>query len=431
MVFPFLYVILHDEIKKERMNYEELLATKSSGKQNLTHLPIGDYYRTQIDEKYRGIIKINPQLHQQIVFTKALQKECQENGKLSNVHQLHFAPSTNEKEISQLDIEIGTYLSFEQLLNESPAVVAQKGFIDEVMRSLVDITTYLHQQGIYHVCFSPRTVFVRKGDHAVKLLSHGSYYLGMKDQQAFYGSDAEFVAPEVLNGGTVDERCDVYSIGKFMSVLFERAEMPLEYKQALKKATSTEPEGRFQTPEEMLKSLQKRRQTKNSVISLVVACAIALVCLAVYFDIFPESHPVEFVKPAPENPQTNPLDEGFDPSTLGAADDESVSDSADMAANDAEYQAKAEQIFRKRYEKEADRILSKIYNKDYMNVSEKKFMADNQATLKELMEVQQQLGEEASLTPERSQLIASEIIERITNEKKRQLGSTNARGIQK
>ena len=102
-----------------------------------------------------------------------------------------------------------------------------------------------------------------------------------------------------------------------------------------------------------------------------------------------------------------------------------------MAASDAEYQAKAEQIFRKRYEKEADRILSKIYNKDYMNVSEKKFMADNQETLKELMEVQQRLGEEASLTPERSQLIASQIIERITNEKKKQLGSTNARGIQK
>lgn len=413
------------------MNYEELLATKNSGKQYLTHMPIGDYYRTQIDDKYRGIVKINPELHENIVFSKALQKECKENGKLSNAHQLHFMPSTNEKEISQLDIEIGTYLSFEQLLNESPAVVAQKGFIDEVMRSLVDITTYLHQQGIFHVCFSPRTVFVRKGDYAVKLLSHGSYYLGMKDQQAFYGSDAEFVAPEVLNGGTVDERCDVYSIGKFMSVLFSCADMPLEYKQALKKATSEEPEGRFQTPEEMLKRLQKRRQTKNSVISLLVACAIALVCVVVYFDIFPESHPVEFVKPAPENPQNNPLDEGFDPSTLGAADDDSVSDSADIASRDGEFQAKAEQIFRKRYEKEAERILSKIYNKDYMSVSEKKFMADNQATLKELMEVQQQLGEEASLTPERSQLIASEIIERISNEKKRQLGSTNSRAIQK
>jgi len=37
------------------------------------------------------------------------------------------------------------------------------------------------------------------------------------------------------------------------------------------------------------------------------------------------------------------------------------------------------------------------------------------------MKTQQKMGAEASLTPERSQLIASEIIDRITNEKKKQL----------
>ena len=37
------------------------------------------------------------------------------------------------------------------------------------------------------------------------------------------------------------------------------------------------------------------------------------------------------------------------------------------------------------------------------------------------MKTQQKIGAEASLTPERSQLIASEIIDRITNEKKKQL----------
>ncbi len=56
-----------------------------------------------------------------------------------------------------------------------------------------------------------------------------------------------------------------------------------------------------------------------------------------------------------------------------------------------------------------------------MNNSEKKFMAESQETLKELMEPQQTLGEESSLTPERSQLIASQIIERISNEKKKAL----------
>ena len=56
-----------------------------------------------------------------------------------------------------------------------------------------------------------------------------------------------------------------------------------------------------------------------------------------------------------------------------------------------------------------------------MNSTEKQLAAQSQSTIEELMKTQQKMGREASLTPERSQLIASEIIERITNEKKKQL----------
>ena len=56
-----------------------------------------------------------------------------------------------------------------------------------------------------------------------------------------------------------------------------------------------------------------------------------------------------------------------------------------------------------------------------MNSTEKAFAAESQATIEELMKVQQKMGQEASLTPERAQLIASEIIDRVTNQKKKQL----------
>ena len=114
------------------------------------------------------------------------------------------------------------------------------------------------------------------------------------------------------------------------------------------------------------------------------------------------------------------LDKGFSPDEIGVGLTDSL-DTMSVKEQARDYQAKAEQIFRKRYEEEAERILSKIYNKDYMSKSEKKFMAENQETLKELMELQQKMGEEASLTPEHAQVIASEIIERISNEKKKSL----------
>jgi len=402
------------------MNYEEMLAAKNDGKLNKTLLPIGEYYRVQIDGKYRAVIRVRPELNSSIAFSGALKTECERNKTLVNRYQLHYTPVINENgEVEQLDVEAGVFLSMEQLLNENPAVVAEKGFIDNTLQALVDITTYLHSQGIRHICYSPKTVMVRKGDHAVMLLSHGSFYLSMDDQRGFYGDDVAFVAPEVLEHGTVDDRCDVYSIGKFMEAIFQHAGMSIEYRNALKKATSEKPEDRYETPQALLKAVQARRSMMRSIMMFVAAVIAALVIFEIYLEMVPETTQVEYVKPAPRQATDDLLDDGFKPEDLGVVSADSISEEDQEAQR--VYRAKAEAIFRKNYEKEADRILSKIYNKDYMNATEKQFAAQSQSTIEELMKVQQKMGQEASLTPERAQLIASEIIERITNDKKKQL----------
>ena len=66
-----------------------------------------------------------------------------------------------------------------------------------------------------------------------------------------------------------------------------------------------------------------------------------------------------------------------------------------------------------------------------MNVSEKNFMSQNESTVQELLKAQQEISAESALSPERSQLIATEIIERLTEQKKNALGGSNSRGIQK
>lgn len=402
------------------MNYEEMLAAKNEGKQNKTLLPIGEYYRIQTEGKYRPVIIVRQELNSSIAFSGALKTECERNKTLVNRYQLHFTPVVSENgEVEQLEVEQGVFFSMEQLLNENPAVVAEKGFIDNTLQALVDITTYLHGQGILHICYSPKTVMVRKGDHAVMLLSHGSFYMAMDNQRVFYGDDAAYVAPEVLNHGTVDDRCDVYSIGKFMESIFEHVGMSMDYRKALKKATSEKPEDRFDTPQDLWKAVKSNRSMMRSAMMAVAAVVAALVIVELYFELFPEPVQVEYVKPAPRQATDDLLEDGFKPEELGVVSADSMSEE-DLEAQRM-YRAKAEEIFRKNYEKEADRILSKIYNKDYMNSTEKQFAAQSQSTIEELMKTQQKMGREASLTPERSQLIASEIIERITNEKKKQL----------
>ena len=410
------------------MNFEELLIAKAGGKLNQSHMPIGEFFRAKMDNKYQSRVDIHDSLIANITFSEALKRECEENNTIGDKHQLHFTPVMQNDEIVSLAIvEPGQYMSFAEMLSETPAVVANHNFLENVLEGLVSITALLHKRGIRHVCFSPRTVFARKGDYSPMLLSHGSYYLSMSNLEEFYGEDAQYVAPEVLQHGTIDDRCDVYSIGKFIQSLGAVSDMPIEYRRAMKKAVSESPEDRYNTPEELLNAVRKQHNFIRSAIIVSISCIMALVCVELYFDMFPETNPVEFVKPVPRQPTDDLLDDGFDPAELG------VTNSGDSLiydqASERDYQAKAEEIFRKKYTQEAERILSKIYNKEYMSNAEKKFTAESESTIDELMKKQAELGNDAGLTPERSQLIATEIIDRITEQKKKEMGGTNSRAI--
>ena len=413
------------------MNYEELLASRKDGKLNKTCLPIGDYYRQQIDGKYRSVIDIYPELNNNINFSEALKKECEQNASLTNQHILHFRPQAEGHDIIRLELEQGQYQPLKHVLNDNPSIVAEPNFIEEFTRQLLETASYLHSQGVFGVCYSPETVFLRKGDNAV-LLSHvGSHYISMSDPgQLYHDGSEEYVAPEVMSNGTIDNRCDIYSIGRLLQKVFDQADMPLELRKVVKKAVSDSPEDRFNTPDEMLRNINRKRNTYRSLLTGFIAVAIAGLVIALYFDMMPESNPVEFVKPAPRQATDDLIDDGFSPEELGVTGDGDALVAIEQRSQE-EYQAKAEAIFRKRYTAAAEKILSNIYNKEHMNVTEKNFMSQSESTIQELMKAQEKIAGESSLDPSRSQLIATEIIERITEQKKKELGGSNSRGIQK
>jgi hypothetical protein len=166
----------------------------------------------------------------------------------------------------------------------------------------------------------------------------------------------------------------------------------------------------------------------------LAALAVALIGLAIFFETVPNTEPVEFVKPVKEPVDYDLLDEGFDPMTeLGPDADSATIARAiqDYIRNDSdkvdekklrEFDAKAEQIFRKQYTKAADQILSKIYDNAHMNNTEKNFRASSEEVMKELVEKQAELTKSSAISSEKAQRIASEIIEQLTEKKKAALG---------
>ncbi|MBP3511853.1 MAG: hypothetical protein J6K19_07455 [Prevotella sp.] len=412
------------------MNYEELVFTGENAPMRLIRLPIGVFRRVPEGHKYVNIVELREVLADNPIFCESLRNECSKNLGISDLHQMHFSPVEENGSVKALEVEHGHFVSFAQLLAETPSVVARPGFLQSVMDGLFEITSRLHSQGIYHICYSPSNVFLRKGTNKVMLLSHGSFYLKMADPGVLYEGCLDYVAPEVLACGTVDERSDVYSLGKFFAFLFSVTDMPPGYRAAIDRAVSEVMEDRYMTVGEMASAFKVRNRMSRGVRTAVVVGLLSLLCVGVFFGLIPEPVAVDYVKPAPKTAEEDYLDAGFDPKTeLGVA----VHDSSGLLTPDEademkQYEKKCEEIFRKRYREEAERILSKIYNKDYMGASEKKFVAASQSVMDELVKAQIEIASQSDLSSVRSQGIATEIIEAITAEKNREL---TKHGIQK
>ena len=402
------------------MNYEELLESRNGAAMLKEDIPFGVLYRKVIDGKYTTVVDLRDNLIDSLIFSEALAAENKKNRQLAHKSQLHFEQLADSSGLYGVSVGVGSFHTFKRLLADSPAVVAGKNFIEDTIMGLLDITAYLHDQGIFHICYAPNNVFARKGDNAVMLLFHGSAYRTVNDQQELYGDSAEYIAPEVLEEGIFDERADIYSIGKFIEYLYQQSELPLELKGVVKKATALNPEERYQTVEAMKSSISSRQTTRKSAMMGIAALLVVFVCLGLYFTLLPEQEDIEFVKAVPKEAEDDLLDDGFDPTTeLGLVVDTAAARVDEKKMR--EYEAKAEEIFRKNFTREADRILSEIYTDDRMRSTEKNFRATSHSTMEELVKAQAKLGSEAGLNDSRSQVIAGQIIEQVTNRLKAQM----------
>jgi len=397
------------------MNFEEMINSRGASAQR-EKMPLGEFYRKQVDGKYRYVVDLKPALVDNLKFCEALKANVQWAASHREKQQVHGELHEDSNGIYEIEMETGNFQTLASVLASNPAIVAQKGFIDEIFASLTDYLHKMHAEGVYQLCLAPECVFVHKGGSVPMVLTQGSFFQGITDLSTLYGDSARFVAPEVMSHGKVDERSDVYALGRLVEYLFETGSMPYEYKKMLKKATAENPDERFQTLDAMTSALKEHRNTRRMLYAFAAALVLSLLAVWIYIDMVPEPTAVEFVEPAPKAQGDDPFASYYDPET-GLLDGDSIP----MTDQDRLYQQKAVEIFRKRYAQEADRILSEIYDDDRLSGTEKNYRAGSQSMADELIRLQTEMGEQAGLTEEESGRIAQEIVSKLTTEKQEQI----------
>ena len=121
--------------------------------------------------------------------------------------------------------ERGVYIAMEQLPGLDLRQMLLEGWRPDavrtakIVRRVADALTYAHGKGVIHCDIKPANIFM-VDRRKPKVLDFGiarvAHQPGAPMLEGLITGTPHYLAPEQIRGGTVDERCDVYSLGVVM-----------------------------------------------------------------------------------------------------------------------------------------------------------------------------------------------------------------------
>ncbi|MBO5618570.1 MAG: serine/threonine protein kinase [Paludibacteraceae bacterium] len=159
-------------------------------------------------------------------------------------------------------------ITLEQFLETKPSAAIRRRIIEQ----LLDALSCLHERQIIHRDIKPANILITRNGSTVKLIDFGvsdtDDYVTFKQPA---GSMA-FIAPEQLAGKPIDNRADIYSVGKIIGLLF-----PHRYRSIARQCTRTNPADRYSSCAQVLRAIRRIDRVRIwlpvSLLLLFLSCA--------------------------------------------------------------------------------------------------------------------------------------------------------------
>ncbi len=139
-------------------------------------------------------------------------------------------------------------ITLDQFLETKPSATVRR----RILFQLLDALSFLHERQIIHRDIKPANILITRNGSTVKLIDFGvsdtDDYVTFKQPA---GSMA-YIAPEQLAGKPIDNRADVYAVGKIIALLF-----PHRYKYIVRKCTRVNPANRYSSCAQVLRAIHR------------------------------------------------------------------------------------------------------------------------------------------------------------------------------
>ena len=152
-------------------------------------------------------------------------------------------------------------ITLEQFLETKPSATTRR----HILFQLLDALSFLHERQIIHRDIKPSNILITRNGSAVKLIDFGvsdtDDYVTFKQPA---GSMA-YIAPEQLEGKTIDNRADIYAVGKIIALLF-----PHQYKYIARRCTRPNPTNRYSSCARVARSIKRADRLRIGLPLLIV-----------------------------------------------------------------------------------------------------------------------------------------------------------------
>lgn len=226
-----------------------------------------ELYRVDKDGKFRVYKTLKQEYRGNIQYETMLRKEFQIGYNLSNpgiceIYGFINIPGFgNCIEMEWIDGE-----SLSELLKRHKPTKEQSR---RMVLQICNILSYLHSKQIVHRDIKPSNILITHNGHNIKLIDFG---LADSDSSTIIKVPAgtkSFASPELLNGQTIDNRADIYSLGKIIEMLSPALS------NIATKCTKEDPNKRFASAEEVAEAIAKK--STNWAWAIVLLAIIATI----------------------------------------------------------------------------------------------------------------------------------------------------------
>ena len=216
------------------------------------------------DGRFRTLKALKPSFRGQTRYESLLRKEYEIGYSLSHTAIREVYDFRNIPELGNcIEMEWVDGVTLAEFLSKGHP---GKNTLRKIALQLCDALSYLHSKQIIHRDLKPSNILVTHNGNYVKLIDFG---LSDADSWSILKGPAgteSYAAPELLAGNPVDNRTDIWSLGKVISLLLP------EERKIVRRCMMENPDERFQDVDEVRSALERKRR----VWPLLLACAATL-----------------------------------------------------------------------------------------------------------------------------------------------------------